>query len=133
MSHFGNIFSNLIEMSGIPMEDIANRLGFQVTYLYKLKRKASVDMDLLDKVCRIFCVNPMIFFDEDILKNGIPSTTPVYKNHAILGHATMNIGMYGEIDNLKEQLKSKDRELAEKERFIQFLLNEKNPKLGVSL
>lgn len=133
MAHFGNIFNSLIEISGLPMEEIANRLGFQLTYLYKLRRKASVDMELLDKVCRVFCVNPMIFFDEDILKNGIPSTAPVYKNHAILGHATMNIGMYGEIDNLKEQLKSKDRELAEKERFIQFLLSEKQTNSGVSL
>lgn len=111
------------------MDQIAEKIGCKTPNIYKMRKKQTVDIDMLDKVCRALNVNPLIFFESDILKNSIPENTPIYKNQAILGKAVMNIGMLDEIKYLKEQLAGKERELSEKERFIQFLLNGKE---GVS-
>ena len=69
-----------------------------------------------------------MFFDNDILKYsmGARDESQEFNNTAIIGQATMNVGLMGEVENLKAII-------AEKERFIQFLLNGKEASKGVSL
>lgn len=122
MAHFGEIFTELLDSSDLTPEQVAERLNCKKSNIYKLKKKESVDLSMLVKVCRVLNVNPVIFFDSDLLKLSIPEHRNVYKNSAVLGKAIMNIGWQDEVRFLKEKLAEKDKLIAEKERLIQLLL-----------
>ncbi len=128
MKSFGPIFERLVDSWPKPVDDIATGLGVTRGHVYNLKKKESVDLSMLDKVCRYFKVSPIMFFDNDILKYsmGARDESQEFNNTAIIGQATMNVGLMGEVENLKAII-------AEKERFIQFLLNGKEAAKGVSL
>lgn len=129
MPHFGKTLSELLEISPISIEEFASRIGCQVPNIYKLKKKESVDIRMMEAVSRALEVNPMIFIDPELLRNEIPDSKPIYKNQALLGKAIMNIGWKEDVRNLKEKLEvkleEKERLIAEKERLIQLLLNGK--------
>lgn len=127
MVNFGEIFTELMDSSPLSIAEIALGLGCKQPNLYKLKQKESVDAQLLEKVCRLFEVSPLIFFDEDVLKNEIPANRLQNKNNVVLGKALMNIGALDDIRNLKAMLEEKNKQLEDKERFIRYLLNEKSP------
>ena len=68
MKSFGPIFERLVDSWPKPVDDIATGLGVTRGHVYNLKKKESVDLSMLDKVCRYFKVSPIMFFDNDILK-----------------------------------------------------------------
>lgn len=127
MVHFGEVFSDLIEHSDLSIQEIASRIGCKQSNVYKMKQKESIDTKLLESVCRAFEVSPVIFFDTEVLKNDVPTHRPLYKNQAILGKAIMNIGAIEDLKNLMVLLDEKEKQLVEKERFIQYLLKDKAP------
>lgn len=134
MAHFGATFTELLDNSGMTKEEVAKKIGCQTSNIYKMQQKDSVDMALMEQVCRAFSVNPLIFFDDDVLKNEIPSfNKSIYQNKTIFGHCTMNIGIMEEVRHLKMQLDDKEKQLKEKERFIQYMLNGPEAAKGVDL
>ena len=129
MTHFGDILTELLTEHPMTNEEIAAIIGCQPGNIYKLKKKPVADIKTIENVCRAFGVNPLLFFDADLSRNGVPDRKNVYSNRALLGKATMNIGLREEIKNLEEKLEEKERLIKEKERFIQFLLNSSDKKL----
>lgn len=127
MRNFGLVFSRLVDNCPKGLDDIAQGLGISRTYIYDLKKKESVDLGMLDKICRFFEVSPLIFFDTELLKFNVPSyEINEYNNTALIGQATMNVGLLSDVQNLKQII-------AEKERFIQFLLHGKEAADSVKL
>lgn len=130
MVNFGESFQLLLETGQISAESLARKLGCSRSYIYQLKGKESIDYALLEKICKIFRISPLMFFDREVYKYGLAHDKedqhPEYKDSAAVGQATMNIGLMNEVENLKAII-------AEKERFIQFLLNGKEAAKGVSL
>lgn len=121
MRHFGQTLKLLIKTSRMPLDMIAEGIGVGKGYIYKLQNKPTADTEMVSKICRYFKVSPLAFFDNDLMDFGLPSgDVNEYNNTAVLGHATMNIGMISDIQNLKAII-------AEKERLIQILLNGKTP------
>lgn len=120
MKHFGEAFSELLKHRTISKEDIALKLGCTRSNLYHMEKKESESSDTIDKVCRIFNVTPLIFFDKDICGFPFPDGYGnEYNNTAIIGQTTMNIGHANEVKALKQIIE-------EKERLIQFLLKGKD-------
>lgn len=120
MRHFGDVFSRLVKNCPKNMDEIAKDFEVSRGHMYKLMKNESADLKLIDKICRYFKVTPMIFFDSELLEYNVPSTVSnEYNNIAVVGQANMNIGMINEIENLKNIIN-------EKERFIQYLLNDRN-------
>ncbi len=113
--HFGKIYQSLLESSKMTPVQVCKKMGWSRSKVYQLKDKPTVDMETIDDVCRLFQVTPMIFFDRELLKYGVPTTKSEYNNLAVIGQATMNIGLSDEVKYLHDIL-------AEKERFIQYLL-----------
>ncbi|MDE6392460.1 MAG: helix-turn-helix transcriptional regulator [Muribaculaceae bacterium] len=129
MINFGESFQLLLEKGHMSAETVAHELGCSKSYIYQLKNKDSIDYSLLEKICRIFKVSPLMFFDREVCHYGLIQdgnvTNNEYSNTSFAGHATMNIGFMDDIRNLKEKLEEKERLIAEKERLIQLLLNGK--------
>lgn len=122
MQDFGKIFRELLCNSKIPNTKIAEMMGISRSQLYDIKDKETVSHATIEKVCKIFEVSPMIFFDRSLLQygtGGLNYTNAEFKNNTVLGQATMNVGSQNDEQSLKDVI-------AEKERFIQYLLKEKS-------
>lgn len=127
MKNFGEIFSRLCEDDPRSITEVSDGIGIKRTRIYELFKKESGDTETIDKICRYFEISPMVFFEPDLFQYKIPSeNSNEYNNTAIIGQATMNIGLLSDVQNLKSII-------AEKERFIQFLLHGKDAAAEASL
>ena len=96
-------------------------MGIKRGAIYNLRDKDDVSAAVLERFCRHFNMNPMEFFDDDVVANPLKGTT-TYIQQKIVGRATMNCADNDKISGLEKQLELKDQIIAEKEKTIQFLM-----------
>lgn len=124
MARFGETLSLLMKQYGMTTESLAEKIGYKESNISKIRCKTDVNTELLEKACRVFCVSPLMFLSPDLAN--YPNTADKdLLNNRLFGVATMNIGSKEEIQNLQRIIEEKETLLKEKERFIQYLLKEK--------
>lgn len=117
MKHIGKELKNIIESRQLMKKAIAEQLDFTPTNLSAIFKKASIDCDLLDRICRVIQVPPSYFFDEPGSVNNVNATTVIGNAQAAVGASATELATLREL-------------LAEKERTIQILLAQVGAKTG---
>ena len=115
MKDFGKTLYQIIHENNLRRKDLAEKIGITPVYLSNLQKRDYFDVRLLEKICRVLGVSPMIFFDDDFSKDCKGRLVGDISNATVIGNATVNVG--SEVEHLKELL-------AEKERIIQILLKQ---------
>lgn len=115
MKSFGPIFAKTLKENNLSVTAFAEEIGIGRGQAYNMRDRDDVDAGVLEKFCRYFKINPMEFFDDDVVANPLKGNS-TYIQQKIIGDATMNVGANEEIKHLRELLE-------EKERMIQLLLN----------
>lgn len=115
MKDFGKTLYQIIHENNLSRKDLAEKIGITPVYLSNLQKRDYFDVRLLEKICRVLGVSPMIFFDDDFSKDCKGRLVGDISNATVIGNATVNVG--SEVEHLKELL-------AEKERIIQILLKQ---------
>ena len=113
MKHIGNEIDKIIRNNpSLKTKDIAESVGISREYMSNIKKKASIDCELLDKISKVLNVPASYFFDED--------------NHHIIGNQNQinnGIGTQVIMTNEQKEIEYLKQLLEEKERLIQHLLN----------
>lgn len=110
MKHVGEEIHRIIEAKHLVKKDVASQAHMTYANLANIKRKPSIDCQLLENLCKIIGVSPAYFFDDNqqnFQAKGININTDI-------DYANVNIS-HGEIEMLHQML-------AEKERTIQILM-----------
>lgn len=109
MKHFGAVLKKHIETNGLKKGEIAHGAGITYNYLSNIFNKESIDAKLMEKLCIVAGLSPMLIFE------GMPYPQKINSdNHAeaILGAASIS---FGANEALYKAL------LDEKERYIKSL------------
>ncbi|WP_055095558.1 helix-turn-helix domain-containing protein [Gabonia massiliensis] len=115
MKHIGNEIDKIIRNNpSLKTKDVAELVGISREYMSNIKKKSSIDCELLDKIAKVLNVPVSYFFDETTYSTVIGNQNQI--NNGV-GDQIFMSAEQREIENLKELLK-------EKERFIQHLLNQ---------
>lgn len=115
MKHFGAILKKHIETNGLKKGDIAQGAGITYNYLSNIFNKESIDAKLMEKLCIVAGLSPMLVFE------GVPYPQKINSdNHAeaILGAASISFGaneaLYKALLDEKERyIKSLEAQIAE--------------------
>lgn len=121
MKHIGKTVKELVEARGLKKAQFARDIDIAPESLSRFFKHATIQCDLLEKICRILEVPPGYFFDE--LEGGAQA---IAQASTVIGNASANAAAQpqsADVSALRELL-------AEKERTIQILLREIGTKTG---
>lgn len=107
--------NQLAESRGLPLSELAVRLGKTKQAIYDLIKKEDVNTSIVRECSKIFGVPISYFFEEQAVENSISNITGAA---AINGNATNSESL-----KCQEKIELLERILEEKERTIQILLN----------
>lgn len=118
MKHIGEEIHRIIEHKHLVKKIVAEKCGMTYANLANIKRKSTIDCQLLETICKAIDVSPSYFFDDYKENNKIGDVN----TNVGIGSATVNISQ-GEVQMLRQMLE-------EKERTIQILMRAKGLEIG---
>lgn len=118
MKHIGEEIHKLIEQKHLVKKEIAEKCNMTYANLCYIKKKSTIDCQLLETICKAIDVSPSYFFDDYKENNKIGDVN----TNIGIGSATVNISQ-GEVQMLRQMLE-------EKERTIQILMRAKGLEIG---
>lgn len=134
MQHIGNKIDRIIKEKNLKSKEIADKADITSVYLSQIKKKSSIDTELLEKIAAALNVPISSFFDESITVEQNVSARDVTGN--IVGidnrhyYSDSPDVLKAQIDILEERIKEKDSlikekdsQIKEKDSLIKELLN----------
>ncbi len=122
MKHAGRILKEHIEKNHLMKGEIAEAAGISRNYLANIFKNESFDAKLLERLYVAAGLHPGIVFD---IPDEVNKTMSDIMAQTVLVNAAVSIDQN---ESIRELLAEKERIIAEKERLIQFLLNNPNAK-----
>lgn len=118
MKHIGEEIHRIIESKHLVKKIVAENCGMTYANLANIKKKSTIDCQLLETICKAIDVSPSYFFDDYQENNKVGDVN----TNVGIGSATVNISQ-GEVQMLRQMLE-------EKERTIQILMRAKGLEIG---
>lgn len=117
MKHMGKALKQIIEKNHLEKKKVAGLAGLHPSRLSQLFDNETLDVVLLDKLCKILNVSPLYFFDDNMQETAIvrdiTQTSYFGDSNVAINDKTLSV--------YKDLIESKDKLLEEKERYIQLL------------
>ena len=124
MKHIGNEIDRIIKKKGLKTKDLADTLGITRVYLSQIKKKSSIDCELLDKIAIALGEDISIFFDN--APGEVINATSSIINKNVIASSIDNRQYYSDspdvlraqVELLEERIKEKDSQIKEKDSQI---------------
>lgn len=117
MKHIGKVLKEHIESHRLVKGEVAKQAGISYNYLSTIFKQASVDSNLLERLCVASGLHPSEVFE---IPEEIESRYQDIWAKTLLGNAKVEINSN---ENLRALLNEKERVIEEKERIIQILMS----------
>lgn len=127
MQHIGNKIDRIIKEKGLKTKEVAEKAAITSVYLSNIKKKSSIDTELLVKIATALDVPVSSFFDESIKVEQNFTAGDITGN--VVGvdnrhyYSDSPDVLKAQIDILEERIKEKDSQIKEKDSQIKELLN----------
>lgn len=127
MKHIGQELFKIIERKGLVKRQIALAVGIDPSRFSSLKHSNDLRCEELENICKQVGISPGYFFD-DWPGDGL--TIRDITNSSVNGDATVNISK-NDMENFKHIIETQRELIAEKERFIKYLLRDKTEEANI--
>ena len=126
MQHIGNKIDRIIKEKGLKTKEVAEKSGITSVYLSNIKKKSSIDTELLEKIANALDLPIAYFFDDG---STTVNQSISHNNGSVVGidnrhyYSDSPDVLKAQIEVLEERIKEKDSQIKEKDSQIKELLS----------